>query len=96
MSQLPAAAQIASMGITTMIELAKCREQRDALLAAMIDARHAMQFANDTPNGPIADTIWMMHGFETLFDFMDAAIEKAQTPTVQHVAADDSEGGLHD
>ena len=37
MSKLPAAAQIASMGITTMIELDKCRTQRDELLAALQD-----------------------------------------------------------
>lgn len=47
------------------------------LLAALIEARHALQFANDTPNGPIVDTIWMMHRPETLFDFMDAMIAKA-------------------
>lgn len=68
------------------------------LLAAMIEARHALQFANDTPNGPISDTIWMMHRPETLFDFMDAAIEKAQSaggtapPSAQTVAQD--AGGL--
>ena len=55
-----------------VIEITK---QRDDLLTAIVDARHALQFANDTPNGPIIDTIWMMHGRnETLFDFMDAAI----------------------
>ena len=48
------------------------------LLAALIEARHALQLANDTPNGPIVDTIWMMHRPETLFDFMDAMIAKAR------------------
>lgn len=52
-------------------------DQRDELLAALKLARKSLQVANDTPDGPIRDTIW--HGpAETLFDFMDAAIEKAQ------------------
>lgn len=46
------------------------------LMEALTEARHALQFANDTPGGPINDTIWMMHRPETLFDFMDAAIER--------------------
>ena len=50
------------------------KAQRDALLGKVIEARQALQFANDTPCGPINDTIWMMHGPETLFDFLDAAI----------------------
>jgi hypothetical protein len=48
------------------------------LLEALIQARHALQLANDTPNGPINDTIWMPHIPETLFDFMDSAIAKAR------------------
>lgn len=47
------------------------------LLETLIQARQVLQFANETPNGPIRDTIWMMHGPETLFDFLDAAIAKA-------------------
>lgn len=54
------------------------QQQRDELLAALIESRHALQFAKDNPNGGISDTIWMMHGPETLFDFMDAAIAKAK------------------
>ena len=77
MSTQPAALQIASMGISTMIELEKVRAQRDELLSAFKEAREALQFANESPHGGISDTIWMMHGPETLFDFMDAAIEKA-------------------
>lgn len=48
------------------------------LLAAFKEARSALQFANDSPCSGINDTIWMMHGPETLFDFMDAAIEEAE------------------
>jgi len=48
------------------------------LLAALIEARHVLQLANDTPNGPIVDTIWMMHRPETLFDFIDSMIAKAR------------------
>ena len=47
------------------------------LLATLIEARSALQFANDSPNGGINDTIWMMDRPETLFDFLDAAIAKA-------------------
>lgn len=46
----------------------------DPMRIAMIDVRHALQFANDTPGGGINDTIWMMHQNETLFDFIDAAL----------------------
>lgn len=49
--------------------------QSDALLAAMQEAREALQFANESPGGPITDTIWMMHRPETLFDLIDAALE---------------------
>ncbi len=53
-------------------------KQRDELLAAMIEAREALQFANDSPAGGISDTIWMMHRPETLFDFMDTAIARVK------------------
>ena len=49
--------------------------QSDALLAAMQEARETLQFANESPGGPITDTIWMMHRPETLFDLIDAALE---------------------
>lgn len=48
-----------------------------ALLKTLIEAREALQFANDSPKGPICDTIWMMHRPETLFDFLDVAIENS-------------------
>jgi hypothetical protein len=51
------------------------------LLEALREVREALQFANDTPNGPINDTIWMMHRPETLFDFIDAAIEFSANAT---------------
>lgn len=56
----------------------KIQSQRDELLATLIESREALQLANDKPNGPIQDTIWMAHRPETLFDYMDAAIEKAK------------------
>jgi hypothetical protein len=49
-------------------------QEREACANVLREAREALQFANDTPNGAITDTIWMMHRPETLFDFMDAAI----------------------
>lgn len=58
------------------------RQQRDELLAAMKETREALRFANDSPGGGISDTIWMFHRPETLFDFMDAAIEKAMKAAV--------------
>lgn len=50
----------------------------ESLCTAMILARQALQSANENQNGPISDTIWMPHGSETLFDFMDAAIVAAE------------------
>lgn len=47
MSTLPAAMQIASMGITTMIELDKCRRQRDELLEALLIALPFVEDACD-------------------------------------------------
>lgn len=52
--------------------------ERDQLLSALKDAREALEFANDTPGGPIIDTIWMMHRPETLLDHLDAAIAAAK------------------
>ena len=58
-------------------ELRRLHALNAELLADMKAARQSMQVANDTPNGPISDTIW--HGpAETLFDFMDYAIAKAE------------------
>jgi len=58
-------------------ELRRLHALNAELLADMKAARQSMQVANDTPNGPISDTIW--HGpSETLFDFMDYAIAKAE------------------
>lgn len=51
------------------------------LLRGLKEAREALQFANESPGGPITDTIWMMHGPETLFDFLDSLIEKAEGRT---------------
>jgi hypothetical protein len=49
-------------------------QEREECAKVLREAREALQFSNDTPNGAITDTIWMMHRPETLFDFMDAAI----------------------
>lgn len=45
------------------------------LLLVLIEARKALEKANE--DGPICDTIWMPGRPETLFDFLDVAIEKA-------------------
>lgn len=39
------------------------------------ETREALQFANDSPGGPISDTIWMLHQPQTVFDAIDEAIE---------------------
>lgn len=64
--------------ITAMEPYTELKQQRDELLAALIQARNALQFENDCPEGGIKDTLWMMDSPETLFDFMDAAIAKAK------------------
>lgn len=53
-------------------------QQRDELLAALKRSRLALDRANNQmPSGPICDTIWFGDA-ETLFDYMDAAIIKAE------------------
>ena len=42
---------------------------------ALREVRESLQFANDSPGGPITDTIWMMHRPETLFDFIDSTLQ---------------------
>lgn len=51
--------------------------QRDELLAALKASKKALENANESNPSPICDTIWYSK-HETLFDFMDAAIEKAE------------------
>lgn len=57
-------------------ELDRARQMAARLRAALQEVRETLQFANDSPNGGIHDTIWMMHRPETLFDFIDAAMQK--------------------
>lgn len=64
--------------------------QVKALRDALQESRHALQFANDSPNGPINDTIWMMHNPETLFDYMDYALSTTNNSTAI-IAAHDAE-----
>lgn len=50
--------------------------QQNTLLAAMREVREALQFATDSPAGPIRGTVRMMHKPETpLLDFIDATLE---------------------
>ncbi len=44
------------------------------LRSVLVEVRHALQFASDSVGGGINDTLWMMHGQETVFDFIDAAL----------------------
>ena len=49
------------------------------LLEAFKTTRAVLQSINDMgEKSPITDTLWMPSGHETLFDFIDAAIAKAE------------------
>jgi hypothetical protein len=56
-----------------------------AMRKAMVEARESLQFANDSPGGGIDDTIWMMHGPQTLFDYMDAALDQSAPAALSHL-----------
>ena len=65
-----------------MADNAKLKEQNEALQSKMVKVtgqlvmiRESLQFANESPGGPINDTIWMMHTPSTLFDYIDDVIE---------------------
>lgn len=60
--------------------VALLREERDRLLATLMETRNALQIANEMVDGPIKDTIWMRDTPETLFDFMDVAIAMSTNP----------------
>lgn len=47
-------------------------------VGALKESRAALEAANGKDRGPICDTIWMPGRPETLFDFMDAAIDAAK------------------
>lgn len=56
--------------------------QRNELLLALQETRLCLEVANDTQAGPIIDTVWRS-GCETLFDFIDAALEKSALATTE-------------
>jgi len=56
---------------------ASIKQQRDELLAALKAARATLARENENNPSPICDTIWHT-STETLFNFMDAAIAKAE------------------
>jgi hypothetical protein len=75
-----AASRIATL--TSRLSAAEQREREAvayglAMRKALVEARDSLQFANDSPGGGIDDTIWMMHGPQTLFDYMDAALDES-------------------
>jgi len=57
-------------------ELAEAKKDAERFKRIIIEVRETLQFANDSPNSPICDTIWMMHRAETLFDFIDGRMEE--------------------
>lgn len=59
-------------------ELRRLHEVNQELLEVLKELRQALLFANENPGRGINDTIWMMDRPETLFDFIDAAIDKAE------------------
>lgn len=63
-------------------------------LYTLIALRHALQTINETEGGAINDTLWMPHGNQTVFDFLDQAINEASPlPAVEgFVKAKEAEG----
>ena len=45
-------------------------------IADLREILRSLQIANETPNGPISDTIWMASGHETVFDALYDVIER--------------------
>lgn len=58
--------------------IAEQAAQIEALRAVIREARQALEAANVADNGPIRDTIWMPGRPETLFDFLDAAMQSGK------------------
>lgn len=56
---------------------------RENVIRMLVEIKHALMFANESPNGPINDTIWMMHQPETLMDFIDRHLEQYETGVVR-------------
>lgn len=52
-------------------------QQRNELLTVLKETKKALETANFSQPSPITDTLWMTKS-ETLFDFIDAAIAKAE------------------
>ena len=55
--------------------IAQARDRAARASEILRHAREALQLANDTPGGPITDTIWMLHDPQTVFEALDEAIE---------------------
>ncbi|MEJ8837623.1 hypothetical protein [Ramlibacter sp. AN1133] len=49
-----------------------------AVASELRAVREALQFANDSPGGPITDTIWLLHEPCTAFDAFDLALERLE------------------
>ena len=62
-------------------EITRLRAEAEALRKALQDVREALHLENEKLRGPICDTIWMPHGAETLFDFLDAALDATKGTT---------------
>ena len=71
-------ARLAHVLVPHLKRIAKLESVQGVLLGALKEARQALQAANDTPAGPIRDTIWMIDTPETLFDFMDSTLAAVQ------------------
>lgn len=54
------------------------RQQRNDLLAVLVNVRNTLESANEMGDGPIVDTIWYGPA-ETLFDYMDAELDKLES-----------------
>ena len=59
--------------------------KRNEFHGALQQIRLALEVANNTPDGPVRDTIWMPDAVQTLFDFIDEQLE-TMAPEAAHDA----------
>ena len=78
---LQEALKLARQGAELNFQVTKEEQAKNVrLLEAFTEVRNSLQFANDSPNGGINDTLWMMHRTSTIFDFTDSVLVAASLP----------------
>lgn len=78
-SRIPFSWSLFKSASNTLERYSAMSNQLIKLQQSLIDIRHSLQFANDSPNAGINDTLWMMHSPETIFDAFDSALENLAT-----------------